>query len=485
LNTAISMQLDPERSDPALSSMADAFAAQHAASRQEPYPSQALRHDRITRLIDLLCTHQTELCEAVAADFGRRSAQNTQLFDILPPINALKYAREHLKSWMQPVRRRSNFPYNLIGAKSRIQYVPLGVIGNISPWNFPLTLALSPLGGMLAAGNRVMLKPSDLTPATSQTLRVLVGKHFDASELTVIVGDSRVAAQFARLPFDHLLFTGSTKVGRIVSQSAAANLVPVTLELGGKSPVLVGAGADLREVASKVMFAKTTNAGQICIAPDYLMVSRPFVPELLRELRGATQALFPEGLSAKDYVNIISERHAARLRAHLADAQARGNQVIPLFESSGGGDSRALAPHLVVIGEDGGSIMEEEIFGPILPVIGVDSMADALRYVAGRPRPLALYYFGNDAAEISRVSQHIVCGGLVINDLMTHFLQDDLPFGGVGESGSGSYHGYEGFQHFSHATAVFTQSRWFDVGRLLHPPFGRRTAQLLKMQIKR
>jgi coniferyl-aldehyde dehydrogenase len=215
------------------------------------------------------------------------------------------------------------------------------------------------------------------------------------------------------------------------------------------------------------------------------MVSRPFVPELLRELRGATQALFPEGLSAKDYVNIISERHAARLRAHLADAQARGNQVIPLFESSGGGDSRALAPHLVVIGEDGGSIMEEEIFGPILPVIGVDSMADALRYVAGRPRPLALYYFGNDAAEISRVSQHIVCGGLVINDLMTHFLQDDLPFGGVGESGSGSYHGYEGFQHFSHATAVFTQSRWFDVGRLLHPPFGRRTAQLLKMQIKR
>jgi len=485
LNTILSIPTRQERSDAALSSMQELFALQRAASRSEPYPSQSVRRDRITRLIDLLFSHQTELCEAVAVDFGRRSADNTKLFDILPPINALKYAREHLAAWMRPERRRSNFPYNLIGGKSRIDYVPLGVIGNISPWNFPLTLALSPMGGMFAAGNRVMLKPSELTPATSELLRVLIAKHFDPSEFTVIVGNSEVAAQFASLPFDHLLFTGSTKVGRLVAQSAARNLVPVTLELGGKSPVLVGTGAKLREVATKVMFAKTTNAGQICIAPDYLLVTRDRADDLLVELRQAAKALYPGGLASNDYVNVISVAHAARLRAHLVDAEARGNAVIPLFESPSSADPRAVTPHLVVIGKEGGSLMEEEIFGPILPVIGVDSMAEAMRYVASRPRPLALYYFGEHDGEITQVSQQLACGGLVINDLMTHFLQDDLPFGGVGESGSGSYHGREGFQHFSHAKSVFTQSKWFDVGRLIHPPFGKRTARLLKMQIKR
>jgi coniferyl-aldehyde dehydrogenase len=461
------------------------FVLQFKASRDDPYPPEALRRDRISRLIDLLCTYQTELCDAVAADFGRRSADNTKLFDILPPINALKYAREHLSAWMRPVRRRSNFPYNLIGSKSKIRYVPLGVVGNISPWNFPLTLALSPVGGMFAAGNRVMLKPSELTPATSEALRYLIAKQFDGSEFAVIPGGSEVAGHFSRLPFDHLLFTGSTKVGRLVAQSAAANLVPVTLELGGKSPVLIGTGAKLDEVAAKVMFAKTTNAGQICIAPDCLMISRSQIDGFVTELRRAAKKLYPDGLASKDYVNVISERHATRLRAHLSDAAARGNQVIPLLEPRSSVDPRAVAPHLVVIGRDGGTLMEEEIFGPILPLIGVDSMSDAFQYVAGRPRPLALYYFGNAAQEIERVSFGLACGGLVINDLMTHFLQDDLPFGGIGDSGYGSYHGYEGFQHFSHAKAIFRQSALFDVGRLLHPPFGKRTARLLKMQIKR
>ena len=461
------------------------FAATRKASRADPYPSQALRRDRISRLIDLLFTHQDKLCDAVAADFGRRSAQNTKLFDVLPPINALKYARERLPQWMRPVRRRSNFPYNLIGGKSKVAYVPLGVVGNISPWNFPLTLALSPIGGMFAAGNRVMLKPSELTPATSETLRELIARQFDSSELAVIVGGSDAAAHFAGLPFDHLLFTGSTKVGRLVAQSAAVNLVPVTLELGGKSPVLVSAGAKLDEVASKVMFAKTTNAGQICIAPDYLMIGRPHLDALVTELRRAARTLYPDGLASKDYVNVISERHAMRLRGHLSDAAARGNQVIPLFDPSSRTDARALGPHLIVIGKDGGSVMDEEVFGPILPMIAIDSMNEAFQYVAERPRPLALYYFGSDATEIERVARELGCGGLVINDLMTHFLQDDLPFGGVGDSGTGSYHGFEGFQHFSHAKAVFTQSKFFDIGRLIHPPFGKRTTRLLKMQIKR
>jgi coniferyl-aldehyde dehydrogenase len=270
-----------------------------------------------------------------------------------------------------------------------------------------------------------------------------------------------------------------------VAQSAAANLVPVTLELGGKSPVLVGDSAALTDVASKVMFAKATNAGQICIAPDYLMISGSRIRPLVAELSRSAKRLYPDGLDSKDYVNIITERHATRLRAHLADAAARGNQVIPLFGPSERAEPRALGPHVVLIGKDGGTLMEEEIFGPILPVLGVESMDAALRYVSAHARPLALYYFGHDPRQIEQISQQTTCGGLVINDAMTHFLQDDLPFGGVGDSGSGGYHGVEGFQRFSHAKAVFTQSRRIDIGRFLHPPFGKRTAQLLKTQVKR
>jgi coniferyl-aldehyde dehydrogenase len=461
------------------------FAVQREASRADPYPSLDLRRDRLTRLIDLLCTHQESLCAAVAEDFGVRSALSTKLFDILPPLNALKYARAHLPKWMRPQHRRSSFPYNLIGARSRVRCMPLGVVGNISPWNFPLTLALSPLGGMLAAGNRVMIKPAELTPRTSDTLRELVARYFDADEIHVVTGGADVAAAFSALPFDHLLFTGSTAVGRRVAQSAAAHLVPVTLELGGKCPVLVSDGADLAEVASKLIFAKTTNAGQICLAPDYVLVSRSRREQLVHELRRSAAALYPLGLASPDYANVISERHVQRLRAHLDDAALRGNRIIPLFDAArGGGDPRRLEPSLVLIDADGGTVMDEEIFGPILPVVAVDDLSDALRRVACGSRPLAVYYFGSDRREIERVTTEIVCGGLVVNDLMMHFLQDDLPFGGVGDSGMGSYHAEEGFRRFSHATAVFEQSRWVDLGWLLRPPYAGRMARLLKMQIR-
>jgi coniferyl-aldehyde dehydrogenase len=471
-----------------MAALEQAFSAQREASRADPYPSLELRRDRLTRAIDLLCTHQDALCAAVAADFGVRSALSTKLFDILPPVNALKFARAHLREWLRPRRRRSNFPYNLLGARSSVRYVPLGVVGNISPWNFPLTLALSPLGGLLAAGNRVMIKPSELAPRTSDTLKDLVARYFADDELHVVTGGPDVAAAFAALPFDHLLFTGSTAVGRRVALAAAPHLVPVTLELGGKSPVLVSDGADLAAVAAKVIFAKTTNAGQICLAPDYVLVSRSRRDALVRELQASAAALYPSGLASPDYANVISARHAERLRAHLDDAARRGNRVIPLFgggTGAGGSDPRRLAPSLVVIDTDGGTIMDEEIFGPILPVVAVEDFADALRQVASRSRPLAVYYFGSDRREIERVTTGIVCGGLVVNDLMMHFLQDDLPFGGVGDSGMGSYHAEEGFRRFSHATAVFEQSRWIDLGWLLRPPYGERIARLLKMQIKR
>ncbi len=435
--------------------------------------------------MELLLAHQEELCAAVEHDFGRRSATNTRLFDILPPLNALKYARDHLSTWMRPKRRRSNFPFNLIGAKSEVNYVPLGVVGNLSPWNFPLTLALSPMGGLLAAGNRVMLKPSELTPTTSQVLRRLIDRLFDVSEFSVVTGGSDVAAEFCKLRFDHLLFTGSTAVGRLVAQSAAANLVPVTLELGGKSPVLVSDTASVAKAASRVAFAKLTNAGQICIAPDYVCLHARDTDAFVTQLRAAATAMYPDGVASKDYVNIISERHAARLRSLLMDATAHGNRVIPLFENERSADPRCLAPHVVVMGKEGGSLMEEEIFGPLLPIVEVESMQEALSLVRARPRPLALYYFGTDPHEIEQVTRETACGGLVINDVMTHFLQDDLPFGGIGESGSGSYHGREGFERFSHAKAVFTQSKAVDLGGLLRPPFGKRIARLLKMQLKR
>jgi coniferyl-aldehyde dehydrogenase len=345
---------------------------------------------------------------------------------------------------------------------------------------------LSPLGGMLAAGNRVMIKPSELTPRTSEALHSLIAGHFGADEIHVVTGGADVAAAFSALPFDHLLFTGSTAVGRRVAQAAAPHLVPVTLELGGKSPVLVSDSADLAEAASKVIFAKTTNAGQICLAPDYVLVSRSRRDEFVRELQRSAATLYPSGLASPDYANVITEHQVQRLRAHLDDAALRGNRVIPLFDAAhgGGNDPRRLEPSLVLIDAEGGTIMDEEIFGPILPVIAVDNLSDALHRVASRPRPLAVYYFGSDRGEIERVSTEIVCGGLVVNDLMMHFLQDDLPFGGVGDSGMGSYHAEEGFRRFSHATAVFEQSRWLDLSWLLRPPYGKRIARLLKMQIK-
>lgn len=474
-----------DTSEASVLEMRSVFESQHAASRAQPYPAQSVRRDRIERLIHLLLAHQDKLCEAVANDFGKRSATNTRLFDILPPLNALKYAADNLRSWMRPRRRRCNFPYNLIGAKSQLQYVPLGVVGCLSPWNFPVTLALSPLGGLLAAGNRVMLKPSESTPATSAALRQLIAQVFDVSEISVITGGRDVATEFCKLRFDHILFTGSTHVGRLVAQSAARNLVPVTLELGGKSPVVIGDTAALAKAAARVAFGKMTNAGQICIAPDYVLISARYTQEFVAHLQSAVRRMYPDGVASKDYVNILSARHAARLRAHLVDAAKQGNTIIPLFECNDSVDERCLAPHVVVIGKNGGSLMEEEIFGPLLPIVEVDSTEEAMQRIKTRPRPLAVYYFGNDLREIDWIKRETVCGGLVVNDVMMHFIQDDLPFGGVGESGSGSYHGREGFEHFSHAKAVFTQSRWFDMGHFIRPPFGKRIARLLTMQIRR
>jgi coniferyl-aldehyde dehydrogenase len=460
---------------PVPSAPAQVLALQQQAHARDPYPDLARRRDRLDRLLDVLKRGQGQLCAAIAADFGQRSADNSRLFDILPAVHAINYARKHLPAWMKPQRRQSSFPYNLLGGRSSTQAIPLGVVGNVSPWNFPVTLSLSPLGGILAAGNRVMLKPSELTPATAETLQTLIAAAFAPEEIAVVTGAADVAAEFTRLPFDHLLFTGSTAVGRKVAAAAAANLVPTTLELGGKSPVLVSATANLPDLAEKLLFAKTMNAGQICLAPDYVLVQADQVDTLVQHLRTAATRMFPQGLASPDYVNIISPRHVQRFRAYLTEAEAGGNTVIPLFGPEPAAHhyqaDRRLAPCLVLMRGTPGAIMQEEIFGPLLPLVVVPDFAAALAQIQARSSPLALYYFGTDAGEIRTLQQRVRCGGMVVNDLLSHFLQDDLPFGGVGDSGMGAYHGYEGFERFSHKKAIFVAPR-MDVGKLLRPPYG-------------
>lgn len=462
--------------------MRNLFDQQRKAYLKDPFPSLQQRIDRIDRLIALLLREQKTLCAAMTQDFGRRSEENSRLFDILPPLNALKYARKHLPDWIRPERRRPNFPYGLIGARAQVQYIPAGVIGNIAPWNFPITLALSPMGGILAAGNRVMIKPSEYTPATSELMRELIARDFDANEIAVVTGDAKVAAEFSQLPFDHLIFTGSTSVARLIAQSAAPGLVPTTLELGGKSPVVIGRSANLADVARKVLFAKTLNAGQICLAPDYLMVSAGKKDELIANFQRYAHEFFPQGAASPDYVNIISERHVQRLRGYLDEARALGNRVVPLFADDSS-DPRCLAPYLIDIAGDGGQLLRDEIFGPLLPIVTVDDTAAMAEKIQAGARPLALYYFGSDRREIEKFATGVACGGMVVNDLLMHFLQDDLPFGGSGDSGFGCYHGREGFLRFSHAKSVFTQSR-FDLGKLLRPPYGDRVRSLLNFEIR-
>lgn len=463
-------------------SLRQIFDIQKRAYLDDTYPSLKVRLDRIDRLISMLQKEQYVICEAIESDFGKRSHENSRMFDIVPPLNSLRYARKNLPNWMSPEKRKCNFPYGLIGAKARVQYIPAGVVGNVSPWNFPITLALSPMGGILAAGNRVMIKPSELTPSTSNLLRDIVARNFDQSEIAVVVGGVDVAEEFCSLPFDHLVFTGSTSVGRLIAKSAAENLVPTTLELGGKCPVIIGSNADLDDVASKVVFAKTLNAGQICLAPDYLMIDSKRKDALIEKLKNYARQYFPNGVASKDYVNVISCRHADRLRSYLEESKQLGDRVIALLPDDST-DPRCLAPYAVEVFGSGGRLMQEEIFGPLLPILTIDDFDEMVYRVKSCPRPLALYYFGNDEQQISYLATHVAAGGMVVNDVLVHFLQDDLPFGGTGDSGIGNYHGREGFVRFSHAKSIFYQSR-IDIGELMRPPYGDRFRRILNFEIR-
>jgi len=463
--------LDPTQSE--FERLQPLFERQRSAFQAQPSPGAEDRLQWLEALHDLLARHQQPLIEAISEDFGNRSADETRLAEIMPSLHGIRYAKRRLRKWMKPSRRSVGLAFQPASAK--VVYQPLGVVGIIVPWNYPLYLAIGPLIGALAAGNRVMLKMSESTPATGQLLKELLAQIFPDEQVAVILGEAETGIAFSQLPFDHLLFTGSTSIGRQVIRAAAENLTPVTLELGGKSPAIVSADVPLADAAERIAFGKTLNAGQTCVAPDYVLVPRQRIEGFVDAYRDAVRRFYPQLTDNPDYTSIINPRQHARLQGYLDDAQTKGARLLPLFDQ---GQQRRM-PHCVVLDvSDDMQLMQDEIFGPLLPIVPYDEPDQALAYINARPRPLALYYFGYDKAEQRRVLRHTHSGGVCLNDTLLHVAQDDLPFGGVGPSGMGHYHGHEGFLTFSKAKGVFIKQR-FNAARLIYPPYGKALQKLI------
>ncbi|WP_422291181.1 coniferyl aldehyde dehydrogenase [Hydrogenophaga sp.] len=454
------------------------FDAQFQASRAQIEVPIALRRDRLRRMRALIDEHGPALAEAVQADFGVRSPRLTEVADFFVLRALLGDLEKHLAAWMKP--RRVRTPLYLQPASAHIQRQPLGVVGVIGPWNYPLQLTLGPAATALAAGNHVMIKPSELTPHTSALLATVLHQAYAADELCVVQGGADVAHEFASLPFDHLFFTGSTAVGRKVAAAAAANLTPTTLELGGKSPCIIDASCDITSAALKIAHGKLLNAGQTCIAPDYVLLPRGREAEFEQAFATAVARLFPTLAGNPDYASIVSDRHHARLQALLSEAQAQGARVVDIQTgaSQSVASGRQMNPALVFNAQPGQRLMTEEIFGPILPVLPYDRLDDAIASINAGPRPLALYWFGSDTAARDHVLQHTVSGGVTVNDTLLHIAHENLPFGGVGESGWGAYHGETGFLRFTQQKPVLVQSR-FAMGSLFYPPYGQRFDQVM------
>ena len=468
--------------NPASGPLESAFARQKAGRDAGVTPGAGERRAALATLARMLRDHADDFCAAIDRDFGGRSTAETRLLEIFPALEAIAHARRNLPAWMRARRAPTNLWF--LPGRSRIMPQPLGVVGIVVPWNYPLYLAIGPLVAALAAGNRAMVKMSESAPATGELLARLVAERFDAAQLTVINGDADVARAFVALPFDHLLFTGSTEIGRHVMRAAAANLTPVTLELGGKSPAIVGRAIAIDDAADRIAYGKCLNAGQTCIAPDYALVPEERVEAFVAAAGAAIARLYPTLRANPDYTAIIDARHRERLAGCLAEARARGarvTEVNPGREDFTG--STKMAPALVVGAPDDTRLMREEIFGPLLPVVPYRTLDEAIAYVNARPRPLALYVFDHDRASIERVLARTVSGGVTVNETILHIAQDDLPFGGVGASGMGEYHGRAGFDTFSKRKAVFFQPRLNGL-KLLRPPYGKRFAWLAKLLLR-
>ncbi|WP_310700396.1 coniferyl aldehyde dehydrogenase [Paraburkholderia sp. USG1] len=456
-------------------------AMKQAQLRDGP-PSIALRKDRIERAIDMLQTNRDALVDAIRADYGSRSRQQTMLADILTPIEGLRFNRDHLDEWMRAQPSIEPFP----GASARVEYQPLGVVGIISPWNFPIVLAIGPLASAFAAGNRAMLKPSELTPGTSELLAELIAHHFDADEFTAVLGGPETGAAFSAQAFDHLVFTGSTQVAHHIMRAASDNLVPVTLELGGKSPVIVAPDADLRCAADRVLTVKTFNAGQICLSPDYVLVEAGRVDAFVQHAKASIAQMYPSMCDNPDYTSMVTRAGFERQHALIADALSKGARVVslaPSDENLSDPTVRKVAPTLIIDATDSMRVMQEEIFGPLLPVVTYETLDQAIAYVNAHPRPLALYLFSDEPGVRARVAANTTSGAMVVNDAMTHVFVDALPFGGVGASGMGHYHGIYGFRTLSHAKAVLLQSEGGESNLLMRAPYPQAAEEFIEKLI--
>ncbi len=449
------------------------FHAQRQAYAAHPMPPAAQRQQWLKALGDVLNSERQALIAAISEDFSNRSADETLLAELMPSLHGIHYASRHLKAWMKPSRRKVGLAFQPASAK--VVYQPLGVVGVIVPWNYPLYLAIGPLVGALAAGNRVMLKLSEATPATGQLLKTLLARVFPQDLVCVVLGEAEVGMAFSRLPFDHLLFTGATSIGKHVMRAAAENLTPVTLELGGKSPAIVSSDVPLKDAAERIAFGKTLNAGQTCVAPDYVLVPQERVGSFVEAYRQAVRGFYPTLVDNPDYTAIINDRQLNRLNGYISDATSKGALLVPLFEQNQG---RRLGHSVLLNVNDEMTVMQDEIFGPLLPIVPYSGLDQAFAYINQRPRPLALYYFGYDKAEQQRVLQETHSGGVCLNDTLLHVAQDDLPFGGIGPSGMGQYHGHEGFLTFSKAKGVLVKQR-LNAARLIYPPYGTAIQKLI------
>jgi coniferyl-aldehyde dehydrogenase len=456
-----------------------AFEAQRTSFDAASFPDWEVRRDRLARLRRLVEDNEPAIEEAIHADFGGRPRAETQIAEVFPSLNEIKGALRNGRKWMQP--RGAGVSIWFMPARAHIQPRPLGVVGIIVPWNYPLYLAVGPLVAALVAGNRALVKMSEYTPAFSALFQQLVAKSFKPEEVAVITGGPDVAAQFTRLPFNHLLFTGSTPVGRKVMGAAADNLTPVTLELGGKSPTVVAPGYPLEKAAQRVLAGKLLNAGQTCIAPDYVFVPRDELTAFVDALRQQARRMYPAGLDDPDYCSIINPRQYGRLLGYAEEARAQGVEVVPLFDGRAQDDERhRLAPAALVAPKTDLAVMREEIFGPLLPVLPYDDVKDAIEYVNAQPSPLAMYWFDEDARRTDWALKESHAGGMCVNETLMHVAQEELPFGGVGPSGMGHYHGEWGFETFSKLTPVFRQSRLNGMS-LFMPPYKPHVRTMLRL----
>ncbi len=463
---------------------------QRQAYLDEGFVSAETRIDRLQRGYRLIGENQHEIIEAVSRDYGNHSKHQSQMSEIMAVMENFKHAIKHVKSWMKAEKRPVMFPLNLMGARARVEHQPKGVIGNVSAWNFPVYISIGPLAGIFAAGNRAMIKFSELSPESAMLLQGLIGKYFDETECVGITGGPEVGAEFASLPFDHMIFTGGTSIGRHILQAAVQNLTPVTLELGGKSPVIVSRSYELKKAAARIMAGKDLNMGQACLSPDYCFVPSEHKEAFVSEAITSFSTMFPTVIGNPDYTAIINERHYHRINNYIQDARDKGGDVRvinPADEDFSTQDQNVLRipMTLVVDPTDEMLVMQEELFGPVLCIKTYDNINECIQYINSKPRPLAAYYFGENAEEERLVLDRTTSGGVVINDVLVHASCEDLPFGGIGNSGMGNYHGREGFLTFSHQKAVFRQAK-LDVVELagMLPPYGEKCEKQLDKMTK-